>query len=474
MSRWKKILLGIAAFVVTVVALFLIVIGPWPVYGAADFHDADYYQETVARIDANVDESDFAGEPRPLRAGWRKEIMTPPVGTPLGGYSARGGEPSTGVRDDLYVRAMALSDGNDTVVLIGSDMLIVPPNIAQDVREQVALRTPLTPNDLYFTASHTHCGPGSFGPGVAAKISGGEYDPHIPELIAEAFADAIVGAYEDLAPAKLAHGKVSAEKYIRNRTRKAEVDETLNFMLVEQENGEQCYVMRFSAHPTNFGGGMMEFSAEYPGELMKYVERATGADAVYLGGAVGSMSPRAPEASTKSGRVEALGVALGKLVIKNAKDLVFESQTDIASVAVAVDMPPMQMRPVSPSWRISPVGAKFFGVPAEGWIQGVRLGEDLFFIGLPFDASGEISRQWQQEMARQGVDLWVTGFAAAYCGYLSPDKYYDVEPLDYETGLMSWFGPNSEAYFRALYEHIAEALKVGEAEQASPGMAAAA
>ncbi len=76
-------------------------------------------------------------------------------------------------------------------------------------------------------------------------------------------------------------------------------------------------------------------------------------------------------------------------------------------------------------------------------------------------------------MGRKGIDLWVTGFSGAYCGYLSPDRYYYEEPLDYETGLMSWFGPNSEAYFKALFEHIAEVLKVGKAAGA-PEMAAAA
>ena len=39
---------------------------------------------------------------------------------------------------------MALSDGKDTVVLIGSDMLIIPPNISQMVRERVGEKTPLT------------------------------------------------------------------------------------------------------------------------------------------------------------------------------------------------------------------------------------------------------------------------------------------------------------------------------------------
>ena len=136
-------------------------------------------------------------------------------------------------------------------------MLIIPPNIADMVRERVAASTPLDANDIYFTATHTHCGPGAFGPGFAAKISGGTYDPAIPELLVEAFSTAILGAYTRLAPAKLAHGVIDAEGLIRNRTRQAPVDPNLNFLVVEQDDGDRCYMTRFSGHPTIFGGSML-------------------------------------------------------------------------------------------------------------------------------------------------------------------------------------------------------------------------
>jgi hypothetical protein len=42
----------------------------------------------------------------------------------MGGYGGRpNGKRSTGVHDPLFVKATALSDGKDTVVLLGADML---------------------------------------------------------------------------------------------------------------------------------------------------------------------------------------------------------------------------------------------------------------------------------------------------------------------------------------------------------------
>jgi neutral ceramidase len=457
----KKILIGTGVTLVTLAALFLIVVGPWPVYSDSGFEESDYYSRAIADIDAALAESDITDSPGRLQAGWGTAIMTPVAGTPLGGYSNRGGAPSTGARDELYVKALALSDGQDTMVLVGSDMLLVPPNIADMVREAVGEQTPLTANDILFHASHTHCGPGGLAPGIAAKISFGPFDPAVPDFIADCFTEAIVEAWEDMEPAKLTHGAIDAPGYIRNRTRKGPVDSTLNYALVEQEDGDRCFLMRYSAHPTNYGGSMMQFSAEFPGELQRFIEAQTGATAIYLGGALGSMSSASPTGKGGVDRMAEMGEGLGKLVIKASEEAAFRDHIDIASFSIDVGMPPAQMRPLSPGWRISPIMAKLFGVPPEGRVQGGRAG-DLMFIGLPYDMSGEISRAWQEAARREQYNLWCTGFSAAYCGYLSPDKYYNETNedghLDYETGLMSWFGPDQEAYMAALYNHALDVM----------------
>ncbi len=69
------------------------------------------------------------------------------------------------------------------------------------------------------------------------------------------------------------------------------------------------------------------------------------------------------------------------------------------------------------------MASRILGVPPEGWIQGARVGNTIL-IGMPFDTSGELTREWREQAAREGWDLWVTSFAGAYLGYLSPDKYY--------------------------------------------------
>lgn len=467
MRLLKRILLGLLVFLLVAGGLIVYFIGPWPVYTDSKYRESDYYAKALADIDAQVKSNDFTGAPDRLQAGWAARYITPPVGTPLAGYSGRpNGKVSEGIRDEVEATALALSDGKDTAVIVGSDMLIIPPNVAEAVRIRVGEETggKITADDILFNASHTHCGPGGFGPGFVSEFSAGKYDPQVVEFLISRFTEAIVAAFKALEPAAVATGQIDLPQYIRNRTREAGVDPVFNYMIVKQEDdGKLLYLMRYSAHPTIFGGSMMLVSAEYPGELKRFIESRTGQEAYYLGGAVGSMGPKAPDAPTPDERVTAMGQALGNEVLNAVKpeSLQFRDRLDVASVGISVGMPPAQIRVASTKWRLSPHALSLAGVPAGGWLHGVRVG-DALFMGMPCDFSGEISVVWRNWAVEHKIELWTLSFCAAYCGYFSPDRYYMDEPLDYETGAMSWYGPNIEAYFTDLFQHMAAALGLAQ------------
>lgn len=463
MKLLKRGLLVLVVLSILFVLVFVLVVGPWPTYAESDFEHAGFYTDALHAIDQAAQESHFTHAPGQLLAGWASKSITPAVSQPLAGYSARPGDKhSIGVRDQVEVRVLALGDGEDRVVLVGADMLIIPPNVAEHVRRQAANRCGLSPSNILLNASHTHCGPGGFAPGWAAEFSAGPYEETMPAFLAGSFVDAIEEACDALEPARLAAGDVDAPHFIRNRARKeGPVDPELNFLRIEQQDGEKCYLVSYNAHPTTFGDDMMRFSGEYPGELVRYIERTENAAAVYLGGAVGSMGPNAPEGPDAESRVVAMGEALAKLVLEHTRALPLQDKFDIASVGVPLGMPPMQMRPFegNTNWRVSPLLGRVLGLPGEGWLQGVRVG-NILFVGLPCDFSGEISREWKTWARDQKCDLWPLSFNGAYCGYFSPDKYYLETPLGYETGLMSWYGPNIEAYFTALFHHLFKALEL--------------
>ena len=216
MKRRYKILLIIVVVLVLLAGSFVILFGPWPTYKSG-FEDKDYYKKALAEIERHKKRLEINSSVGQFEAGWACRSITPEVGTPLAGYGDRKGKPSIGVHDEIFVKALAVSDGTDVAVIVGADMLIIPENVADMVRQRVSEQTPLTANEILFNASHNHSGPGGFAPGFASKAFNGPYDPKIPEFLTKAFTEAIVEAYRSIEPARVAYGGVDALEYIRNR-----------------------------------------------------------------------------------------------------------------------------------------------------------------------------------------------------------------------------------------------------------------
>lgn len=452
----KKTLKWIGGIVLIVAILFVVVVGPWPTYAAGNLEGKSYYRNAIAKIDENLAHSTIGKDVQPLEAGWAKAEITPPIGTPLSGFGQRQGKPSTGVHDPIFVRALALNDGKDTAVLVGSDMLIVPDNIANIARADAAAETPLTPNDILFNASHTHSGPGAWGPGYAAYQFSGQYNEQVVTDLGHAFGRAIIDAYRSMEPAEFAYGRLDVPEFIKNRVRDAEVDDDLQYLIVRQKDGDACYLVCYNAHPTVLGGGNMEFSADFPGYLYRHIESTTGKFSMYLGGAVGSMGPRVegPDGFT---RARIMGEALAQRVLDDSANAEFSDTAEIAAVGFAFNTPPLQLR-INRNWRVSPLLIRALGVDNVAWVHGIRVGK-LMFYGTPCDLSGEISVEMKRWAASRGVELWALSFAGDYIGYVSPQKYYETaDPRGddaYEMYLMSWIGPNQEPFFTGLMQHMA-------------------
>lgn len=454
-------MLFLTALLVVVAGCFLILVGPWPTYKSG-FEDKSYYKKALAAIERNRERLSHGPNIGQFEAGWSSRPITPPTGTPLAGFGDRKGKPSTGVHDEIFVKALAVSDGTDTAVIVGADMLIIPENVADLVRARVSNQTPLSANEILFNASHNHSGPGGFAPGFASKAFNGPYDPNIPDFLAGAFTEAIVEAYRSLESAKMTHGGLDAPEYIRNRTRKdGPVDSELSYMLVEQKDGDRCFVVSYSAHPAILGADNMKFTGEYPGFLMRRITERTGAEAIYLGGAVGSMSPRPPEGENPFERCRTMGEALADKVLEATVDAgAFKDKVDVASIGFPVQLPPFQLR-LSKNWRVSKFLFPILGIDADGWMHAVRIG-DIALVGTPADYCGEISIDLKSRTQNRDGDLWVLSFNGDYVGYISPDKYYydkdEKGGYGYERGVMSWIGPDQEAFTVSLILHIIDAL----------------
>lgn len=498
MKYIKRALLALCLLLLIALGTTVLLIGPWPLYRNADYLNARYYQQALAAIDLAAKKTGVGGADSPLRAGWAERDITPPIGHPMAGYGGRANDKrSTGVHEPLHVRALALNDGEDTLVLLGSDLLQTLPNLL-DLIEARIKPTGLDNRHIYYTSSHTHGGPGGLAPGRVAEVAYGPYAPSYVELLADRFAEAITEAVNTLSPARFAHGSVALPEFIRNRAREGGVvDDVLHLAVVEKfEGAQRLYLARYSAHATAYGEEMLSFHNDYAGAFQRAVQANTGMPLLFMGGAVGAMAPHPPGAPQprdrdealgfendiesamvrrgektvaqllidQEARIEVMGKAMADRLVAHAATLHFVDQVDIASIAVDYTPPPAQVRLFSPDWRMSPYLFNLLGVPTEGRLQIARVG-DCVFVGLPHDFGGEISVAWQAWARERGAALWCTSFSGAYLGYLSPDAVYDdirgevPYNQDYEVRQMNWFGPNQTAYTTALFQHAFERLR---------------
>ena len=101
-----------------------------------------------------------------LQGGCAKVNITPPLGITLIGSQ---GKPSDSVMDDLYAKAMVLSDGHNTVAIVSADLLYTPlEEITDPVRTIVHEKLGIPKQNIMVCATHTHSGPEVFTPLEAA------------------------------------------------------------------------------------------------------------------------------------------------------------------------------------------------------------------------------------------------------------------------------------------------------------------
>ena len=446
----------------------VVMLAPWPVSTPMPVEQMPHYRAALALVDEGAKRNRVTRTPGRFQAGWAKVELTPPIGAPLAGYGARDGAPSTGVHDPLFVKALAVSDGEDTAVIVGADMLVVPDNIADAVSQQVTAATGLPAGAILFNATHPHSGGGGAMPGLLPRLFAGPYDPALPALAVRAFTDAIIKAHAAMKPARLAHGQADASRYIRNRARDGDTDGSLRWLVVERDGGERCIVTRFSAHATIVGSDNMEFSGDYPGYVQRILAEETGAECLFLAGAVGSMSPANAGAGSEFQQCENLARGLVALIRPGLAKLTFQDAVDVAAIGVPVHFPSYDIR-LSKTLRLAPITAALGGLDRDAWVGAVRVG-DVILAGLPGDYSGELALRmaaWAEQTHR--TDLWMNSFCGDYIGYISPDAVYN-DPFDhpdpqararssYEGQVMSWTGPRQEAFFNGIVKHMVQRLK---------------
>jgi hypothetical protein len=239
-----------------------------------------------------------AGEERHMSAsglacGASRALVTPTLGSPIpGGTSER---LSTGVRDELFVRALYVESRSGRWAFAAVDAVDLPRSVVDRVRADVAGRTGLLPESVVIAATHAH----TAGPTIETSFVRAVDDDYV-RWLQRRISDAIVTAHARRAPARigvsvgelpglafnrryrLRDGSVRTNPGVRNPDvvgPVGPVDPQVSVMRFDAADGRPIATLtNFACHADTVGGTC--YSGDFPGVLDETVRSVLGRDVV--------------------------------------------------------------------------------------------------------------------------------------------------------------------------------------------------
>jgi neutral ceramidase len=370
-----------------------------------------------------------------LKAGFARVKITPPVGTAMTGFGNRDYDPagSRGIHDDLYARALYLTQGGEDILIMGFDLLFFSREEADRFKGAIGRSFNLRPDRILLNTSHTHTGP---------KV--GAWDYTAPDLLylqflEKAIIQAVTQARNSQREVTVWAG-ASASELPMNRRRKlpsgiidfapnpgGAVCNTLPFCLFKDTGGKTvCILFSISCHASTIKGDDRAywFSADYPGAAMARLDEYLGAaGSLFLQGAAGDAKASVigkGEEHWRSGTwedVAGAGNILAEEVIKGVKGNLTRVEPKLRAAAVEMEFP--MVKPMSRAEFEAVVKKPFphsesepeamrrwaqekiamldrgYGLPitVSVTVQGIEIGRGLRLIGIEGEIVAELGNQ---------------------------------------------------------------------------------
>lgn len=456
----KKFGIILACFLLV---LLLIVFFSTSYVNRETYFNEDYYKKNTAVIDSLKP----LVESGSIEAGFARISITPELNSkednyregkfkslPLAGYGDRKGAPAKGIHDSIFVKAAALKVGTQTVILVGADLLIMPPGVIDSAAALLAKKG-IRREQVFFSASHTHASLGGWGPGVIGEQFAGEENANLERWLTQQISEVVISAVADLKPAKISTGNFALPMYTKNRL----IGETGNknndfsYIVLEQIGHKKAVIGSYSAHATTLGGENMEISAEYPGYWQRKMEK-TFDYAVFVAGSVGSQSPAGGEGEGFE-KTRFIGEALADSLNAHLANLAMSDTTSFSYVSLKMQLPEYHIRLTKQLNLATALSKKLLPLTGDVYIQAVRMG-NMIWLTSPCDFSGEFALQLKNSLRNYGYNANVSSFNGGYVGYIVPGRYFYLD--EYEPKIMGWYGPNMGEYTMDVMRQITRVI----------------
>lgn len=373
--------------------------------------------------------------PSSMKAGFARVKITPPVGTAMTGFGNRDYDPagSRAIHDDLYARALYLTDGKERVLIMGFDLLFFSRDEADRFKGAIGRRLDLSPRQILLNTSHTHTGP---------KVGSWDYTPSdilYLQFLENSIVAAALEAEKNARDVTVWAGSTTSKVPMNRRKPLASgiidfapnpagpVCDTLPFCVFKDTAGKPVSILfSTSCHPSTIKGDELayQFSADYPGIAQNLLDEYLGAPgSLFLQGAAGDAKASVIGEGQEHWRagtwddVAKVGTMLAEEVKKGIEAGLIRIEPGLKAASVEMELPMIPpagrdeleavlKKPVPHSesepealrrWAQEKITMidRGYGLPntVKVTAHGIRIGKGLRIVGIEGEIVAELGKQ---------------------------------------------------------------------------------
>ena len=245
-------------------------------------------------------------KPKGLQVGYAKMDLTPEFDVGLGGYSDAETRTSTGIQDHIYTTCIAVTSGEETILLFTIDICGLNRSDKENIRLVVSGATDVPKENIFIGATHGHnC------PALTGYPNSGKYT----EFFHSVAMNAATAAMADRAGATMYRAKAKHEgmNFVRHYTlddgtfvdnsgangnidrivgHPMEKDNEMILLKFDREGDKKdILTVHWQAHPDDASSiGYNMISPGFIGPLRNKLEKDTGMHVAYFNGASGNQN----------------------------------------------------------------------------------------------------------------------------------------------------------------------------------------
>jgi len=342
--------------------------------------------------------------------------------------------PFIDVHDNLYVKAMVVSNRNNNITMLTFDCIgLLYPQL-QAIRSRIKTELSfINPEHIVMSSTHTHSGPDVVGIWGKDLAHSGVNDKHM-QLIVDRAVEAIKEATQARKPVNISFGSGSfGEDWVKNISEPGELDRSVSIIQLTDLNGKNVAMLtNFACHPTIMDDASTAASSDYVWGYYKYLDSAQGGVNMFLQGAIGGwVQPEGVPHTYEQANY--YGTSLGKYVFGLTKNK--NASKNINFNSIKVDFPLS-----NPSFQmLSKAGIikRDFGKTVSSEIAYFNIG-DASFATHPGETCPALGLATKELMNNKGPKF-VLGLSQDALGYIIKPSFFDLSKniphSEYLTGM---------------------------------------